>query len=55
MFFPAYVYVDRICAWCILMLEEGLGSAETGIAGGCELPCVCSELNLGPLHKKQMI
>lgn len=42
----AYVYVDCICAWCILMLEEGLGSAETGIAGGCELPCLCSELNL---------
>lgn len=37
-------------ASCVSMMPlEDVGSSGTGVTDGCELPCKCWELNLGPL------
>ena len=38
------------CSW---RPEEGVGSPETGVTGGCEPLCGCWELNPGPLQEQQ--
>ena len=35
--------------------EEGIISEDTGVTEGCELPCGCSELNLGPLEEQPVL
>jgi hypothetical protein len=37
---------------CLWGLEEGVGSHGTGVTGGCEPPCGCWELDLGPLQEQ---
>lgn len=34
--------VDLWHAWCLKKPEEGLGAPGTGVAGGCELLCMCA-------------
>lgn len=38
-----------------MMLEEGGGSPETGVTGGCELLCRCCEPNLDPMQEQPML
>ena len=43
-------------ASCVSMMpSEGVESSETGVTGGCELPCKCWELNLGPLLEQPVL
>lgn len=35
--------------------QEGAQAPVTGIAGSCEPPCGCWELNLGPLQEKLLL
>lgn len=46
------VYVYKCTRGCPNRPEEGIGSPEPGVVGGCE-PCVCWELNSGPLKEQQ--
>ncbi|XP_041911063.1 cystatin-like 1 [Arvicola amphibius] len=39
---------------CLQRPEEGIGSPETGVAGGCELPCGFWEPNFGRLQEQQL-
>ena len=57
-FISMYVYfmcmsVIPACMQCTQRLEEGIISPRTGVIGGCELPCGCWELNLGPCKTSQ--
>lgn len=38
-----------MCPWTS---EEGVGSPGTGVTDGCEPPCICRELNGGPLQQQ---
>lgn len=33
------MYVQRMCAWCPLRLEEGVGCPGIEVTDGCETPC----------------
>ena len=35
--------------------EEGTGTSETGVTGGCESPCECWELSVDPLHEQPVL
>ena len=48
--FPACMSVYHIPAQCPGRPEEGIRSPGTGAVDGCELPCGCWELNVGPLQ-----
>lgn len=36
---------------CLQRPEDGAGAPGTGVTGGHELPCGCSEASLGPLSR----
>lgn len=40
-----YVSVYHVCAFRSQRPKEGRGSPRTGVAGGCQPPCRCLELN----------
>lgn len=46
------VYVYYTPAWCPQWSERDFGFPGTGVKR-CEPPCVCYELNLGPLPRQQ--
>lgn len=53
-FFSAHKSVHRVLAWCLQKPEEGIGSPETEVMVGCELPCAFWELNLAPLEEQSV-
>ena len=46
-------YGDPVQAWLLYRLGEGAMSPGSRVADGCELSCVCRELNLGPLQREE--
>lgn len=48
---PLHMSVHLIHIWS----EEKVASLGTGVMGGCESPCGCWELNLGPLQDEQVL
>lgn len=51
----ATVSVHHVCASCLQRPEGCIGSSETGVTDGCELPCVCWELNLDALEEQPVL
>jgi hypothetical protein len=49
---PTFMSVFHIFAWYPQRPKEGVTSPRTGVKKGCELPCGCWEVNLGPLEEK---
>jgi len=49
------MYVFALFTWSQQGSEEGTRSLGTGVTHGCEPPCVCWELNPGPLEKHPML
>jgi hypothetical protein len=49
------VSVYKACAWWLWRPEESTGSPRTGVTDGCELPCGCWGLNLGPSQEQWML
>lgn len=52
-----YVHVmplHHVCAWYLKGPEEGIGFSETGVVGGCEMPCRCWKQNLDPLKQQSL-
>jgi hypothetical protein len=49
-------YFAYMCV-CIphMCQERDIESPGTGVTGSCELPCVCWELNLGPLEHQPVL
>jgi hypothetical protein len=48
----AFMYtVYHVHAWWPEGSEEGVSSPSTAISDGCELPCECWPLNLGPVQE----
>ena len=47
-------YVQHTFARWPQRSEKGVGSSGTGVTDGCEPPCKCWELNLGPLQEQQV-
>lgn len=47
-----YVYLLHECLW---MSEKGIVSPETSVAGHCEIPGVCWELNPGLLQGQPVL
>lgn len=51
-----HVCMCTLCMpWACKMPEEGIRSPWTAVMDRGELPCECSELNLGPLPKQQVL
>ena len=48
---PACMYVHYVPVWYHQRSDEGLRSPGTAVTHGCDLPCGCWELNLGPLQE----
>jgi hypothetical protein len=48
------VYVHHVHAWYLERSEEDTRYPGTGLRAGCELPCGCWELNLGPMQELQV-
>jgi hypothetical protein len=57
-FYFIYMAVLPVCVsapcTCLVSMEASrvVGSTGTGVTDGCELPCGCWELNLGPLQEQ---
>ena len=45
--FFAFMYGSVMYVQYLSKPEEGIGSSETGVTGGCKLSCGCWELNTG--------
>ena len=52
---PPCMYVHRMHAWCLWKKEEAIKATRTGDTDGCEPPCGCWEMNLGPLQEPQVL
>jgi hypothetical protein len=50
----ACIYENHVHYWCLWRSEDGIGSSETGVGGGCKPPCGCWEPNPGPLQEQQV-
>jgi hypothetical protein len=47
---------EVLMAFCLhACLRESVRSPRTGVIDGCELPCGCWELNLGPLEEQSAL
>ena len=45
-----------VCApYVYLVPEDSIRFPGNGVTDGCEMPCGCWELNLGPLQKQQVL
>ena len=47
--------MHHVCVLCLRRSEGGIGFRRIGIIDGCEPPCGCWELNLGPLQKQHVL
>lgn len=47
-----FMFVYHIHIWCLWKPGEGIGFPGTGVKVGYKPPCVCWELNLGPLKEQ---
>lgn len=55
-FFKLYFYCMGVLhAWCLQRPEEGVTSPGIGVRGGCEIPCQCWELGLGPQQEQPVV
>lgn len=45
----AHIYVHHMPTWYMQRSEDSVKTSGTRVVDGCELPCRCWELNLGPL------
>lgn len=52
---PACVLVHQALVWCPWRSEEGIGSSETRVADGGELPCGCWQSNPHSLKEKSSL
>jgi hypothetical protein len=53
---PACMSVNFICAWCPQRSKLGIGSLELELWMVVNsLPCMCWELNLGPLQEQRVL
>ena len=43
------------CVCLVSMPAESVTSPGTGVTDGCEPPCMCWELNLGPLEEQSVL
>lgn len=50
---PVCIYVHHLCAWCLSVSKEGIGSGA-GVAYGGEPACGSWELNSGSPKEQQM-
>ena len=48
-------HVYHVCAWCLRRSEDGIRSPGTGVKSGCESPCGCWVLKLGPLQEQHVL
>lgn len=44
--------VQHLSSWYLVRTEAGTGSPRNGLIEGCEIPCVCKELNPGTVEKQ---
>ena len=51
---PVCRSVCQMHAWYPRRPEEGVREPGTGLTGGCDLPCGCWELNMGPLEEQSV-
>ena len=49
----ARMFVHHVLVWCTPRPEEDIRLPATGVTDGCELPCGCLQLDLGPLEEQQ--
>lgn len=52
---PVYMSIFHMHFGAYWRPEEAIGSPESGVTEGCELPCGCWELNLGCLEEQQVL
>lgn len=52
---PVCVYVHHLLASGPQRPEEGSASPGTEVADGCEQPCGCWKLNVGPLASQSVL
>lgn len=48
---PARMVVCSVCVCVGYTGQKGVESPGAGCTGGCELPCGCWELGLGPIEE----
>lgn len=52
---PVCVYGHYICVWSLQRSQEGIGGPGTRVTNGCEIPCGCWKLDLGPSQEQQVL
>jgi hypothetical protein len=47
--------LNHMHAWCLCRSEENIRSPVTIVTDGCDITCVCWELNIDPLQEHQVL